>query len=101
MVKNTANGKILLGSSLNLDGPLNSHKFMLSIGSHRNKALQQDWNEHGADKFVFEILDVVKIKDEPGFNVSDELALLEEVWIEELQPFGERGYNVDTKIRQA
>ena len=101
MVKNTANGKVLLGSSLNLDGPLNSHKFMLSIGSHRNKALQQDWNEYGADKFVFEILDVVKVKDEPGFNVSDELTLLEQIWIEELHPFGENGYNSDTKVRQA
>ena len=101
MVKNTANGKILLGSSLNLEGPLNSHKFMLSIGSHRNKALQQDWNEYGAEKFVFEILDVVKVKEDPSFNVSDELTLLEQIWIEELQPFGECGYNTDTKIRQA
>ena len=32
-VKNTANGKLLLGSSLNLDGPLNGHKFALSTGS--------------------------------------------------------------------
>ncbi len=32
-IKNLANGKVLLGSSLNLDGPLNSHKFMLSVGS--------------------------------------------------------------------
>jgi hypothetical protein len=41
-VKNTANGKVLLGSSLNLDGPLNRHKFMLTIGGHRNKMLQQE-----------------------------------------------------------
>lgn len=100
-VKNTANGKVLLGSSLNLEGPLNSHKFMLTIGSHRNKELQQEWNEYGPDKFVFEILDVVKVKDDPNFNLSDELALLEQIWLEELQPFGERGYNIDTKIRQA
>ena len=46
-VKNTANGKILLGSSLNLEGPLKSHRFMLKIGSHRNKALQQDCIEYG------------------------------------------------------
>ncbi len=99
-IKNTANGKILLGSSLNLEGPLNSHKFLLTIGGHRNAALQREWNEYGPDNFVFEILDVVKVKDEPGFNVSDELALLEQIWIEELQPFGERGYNTDPKIRQ-
>ncbi len=100
-VKNTANGKILLGSSLNLEGPLNSHKFMLSNGSHRNEALQKDWNSYGPDNFVFEILEEVKQTDDPNFDVKDELTLLEQIWIEKLQPFGERGYNKDEKIRQA
>jgi group I intron endonuclease len=100
-VKNTANGKILLGSSLNLEGPLNSHKFMLKIGRHRNDALQKEWNEYGEDKFVFEILEVVKVKDDPNFNLEDELTLLEQIWLEKLQPFGEKGYNTDTRIRQA
>lgn len=100
-VKNTANGKILLGSSLNLEGPLNSHKFMLTIGRHRNEALQKDWNEFGAEKFVFEILEIAKVKDDPDFNLDDELTLLEEIWLEKLRPFGERGYNPDRHIRQA
>jgi hypothetical protein len=100
-VKNTSNGKVLLGSSLNLEGPLNSHKFMLTIGRHRNEALQKEWNEYGQDKFVFEILEVVKVKDDPNFNLSDELMLLEQIWLEKLQPFGERGYNIGTEIRQA
>jgi group I intron endonuclease len=100
-VRNTVNGKVLLGSSLNLEGPLNSHKFMLTIGRHRNEALQKDWNQVGPDKFVFEILEVVKVKDDPGFNLEDELTLLEQIWLEKLQPFGERGYNTDTRIRQA
>ncbi|MCB0171181.1 MAG: GIY-YIG nuclease family protein [Anaerolineae bacterium] len=100
-VKNTENGKVLLGSSLNLDGPLNAHKFMLTVGSHRNKVLQQEWNEYGPDAFVFEILEVVKVKDDPNFNLSDELTLLEQIWLEELQPFGEHGYNASTNIRQA
>ncbi len=99
-VKNTVNGKVLLGSSLNLNGPLNSHQFMLKIGHHSNKTLQQEWQEYGADKFVFEILEVVQVTDDPNFNLKDELTLLEEIWLEKLQPFGERGYNLDTKIRQ-
>lgn len=100
-VKNTVNGKVLLGSSLNLEGPLNSHKFMLTIGRHRNEALQKDWNGFGGDKFVFEILEQVKVSDDPNFNLSDELTLLEQIWIEKLQPFGDRGYNTDSRIRQA
>ena len=100
-VKNTANGKILLGSSLNLEGPLNQHKFMLKSGHHMNTALQKEWDEFGEDKFVFEILQVVEVKDGPNFNLGDELTLLEEIWLEELQPFGEKGYNTDRHIRQA
>lgn len=100
-VKNTLNGKVLLGSSLNLEGPLNSHKFMLSIGRHRNEALQKEWNDYGPAAFVFEVLEVVAPKDDPDFNLSDELTLLEQIWIEKLQPFGERGYNTDSRIRQA
>jgi group I intron endonuclease len=100
-VKNTANGKILLGSSLNLEGPLNAHKFMLTIGKHRNEALQKEWDEYGGDKFVFEILEEVKVKDDPNFNLEDELTLLEQIWIEKLQPFGEKGYNPNDEIRQA
>jgi len=100
-VKNTANGKVLLGSSLNLEGPLNAHKFMLTTGHHQNKALQCEWNEYGADKFVFEILQVVKVTNDPNFDLKDELTLLEQIWLEKLEPFGERGYNIDRKIRQA
>jgi group I intron endonuclease len=98
-IRNTVNSKVFLGSSLNLQGPLNSHRFMLGIGSHRNKPLQNDWNEFGANAFVFEILE--KVKDEPGFDIGDELTLLEQIWIEKLQPFGEKGYNVNDRIRQA
>jgi group I intron endonuclease len=100
-VKNTANGKVFLGSSLNLEGPLNSHRFTLSNGSNRNEALQKDWNEFGKENFVFEILETVKPSDDPNFNLEDELTLLEMIWLEKLQPFGERGYNTDSHIRKA
>jgi group I intron endonuclease len=101
MVKNKANGKVLLGSSLNLEGPLNKHRFTLKIGSHLNKTLQKDWDEFGPDNFVFEILEEVKVQDNPNFNLQDELTLLEQTWLEKLQPFGERGYNVNERIREA
>ena len=100
-VKNAANDKVLLGSSLNLEGPLNRHRFMLRIGSHTNKALQRDWDEFGPESFVFEILEVVQVKEDPNFNLNDELTLLEQIWLEELQPFGDRGYNLNSRIREA
>jgi len=100
-VKNTVNGKVLLGSSLNLEGSLNKHRFMLRIGSHTNKELQKAWTEFGPDGFLFEVLEVVKIQDGPNFNLKDELTLLEQIWLEKLQPFGAGGYNVTDRIREA
>jgi hypothetical protein len=99
-VKNIKTGKVLLGSSLNLEGPLNRHKFSLETGSHPNRELQKDWNEYGPDAFVFEVLEVVKEKDDPDFNLGEELELLEQIWVEKLDPLGENGYNKGSNIRQ-
>jgi biotin operon repressor len=99
-VKNTVNGKILLGSSKNLHGPLNKHRFILQIGRHWNQGMQEEWNRFGPEAFVFEVLEVIEPKEDPSFNLEDELSLLEQVWIERVQPFGERGYNKDARIRE-
>ena len=99
-IKNISSGRLLLGSSLNLEGVLNRHKFMLSINQHPNKKLQHDWNEQGPDKFIYETLEVIEVKEEAGFNINDELTLLEQIWIEKLNPFGKKGYNLNKNIRQ-
>ena len=100
-IKNHSNGKLFLGSSLILDGPINAPKFMLSVGSHRNAALQADFKKFGANVFSFDILDTVKIKDVAGFSLEAELQVLEEIWLDELQPIVGGGYNPNRKIRQA
>jgi hypothetical protein len=92
-IKNLRSGKVLLGSSTNLHGPFNKHRFMLSIGRHNNAALQEDWNRLGADAFSFEILETVKPTDDPAFSLDDELTLLEQIWLEKLGLPGENGYN--------
>jgi len=93
-IQNKINGKILLGSSLNLHGPLNRYRFELQTGVHAHEDLQKDWDRHGADNFLFEIVETVKLKDDPNFNLADELTLLEQIWLEKLQPYGEKGYMV-------
>jgi DNA-binding HxlR family transcriptional regulator len=99
-IANTANGKVYLGSSLNLHGPINKHRFALKMSSHINKALQADFARFGEGAFVFEIVETVKRADDPSFNAEDELSLLEEIWIEKEKPFSERGYNDRKKIRE-
>lgn len=98
-IRNTVNGRFMLGSKLNLDGVWNKHSFMLSAGSHRNKEMQRDWQTYGEEAFLFEILEEVKTVDKPAYKIEEELALLEELWVKKLNPFGEKGYNIAKRIR--
>jgi len=94
-IKNLRNGKIFVEATRNLK-TINGQRFQLEMGSHRNRALQRDWQEYGPDAFAFEVLEVLKPKEEegPAFDVADALEKLKEKWLEKLQPYGDRGYNV-------
>ena len=92
-IKNLVNGKILIGNSKNLTGKFNSYKFQLNSGTHMNSELQADYKKYGENNFSFEILDQIEPKEDLTFDFTNDLAVLEELWIEKLQPFGEKGYN--------
>jgi len=93
LIRNATNDKVYVASGMDIQGIINRHKFALSMGGHQSKELQKDWNELGADKFEFEIVDQMEPRDEPGFDARRELQFLEEMWLEKLQPYDERGYN--------
>ena len=92
-VKNLINGKIFIDSGLNLQGKMNGCRFQLSLGSHMNRVLQEDFNKNGINNFSFEVIDYLKLKEDIKTNYTDDLKMLEEIWIEKLQPFDEKGYN--------
>jgi len=92
-IKNKINGKIFIGKAKNLKGKLNSNGFQLKNGSHLIKDLQYDYNKYGEENFIFEKLDVLKPKDDINYDYTEDLELLEEMWLEKLQPYNEKGYN--------
>jgi len=92
-VKNLSSGKIFIASSQNLPGKLNSIMFQLDNGSHVNSEMQKDFNEVGKENFSFEIIDYLEPKEDPLYDYTEDLKILEQMWIEKLQPFNERGYN--------
>lgn len=87
-VRNTAAGKSLVGSTANLPGALNRHRFQLERGSHPSGELQADWNVLGPDAFAFEVLDQLKPPDELNYNPTKDLQVLKELWIEKLKASG-------------
>ena len=98
-IKNNKNGKVFLGSSLNLNGIFPRYKFMLNMGGYYNEELQKDWKTYGEDAFSYQILETLEIKEDKNYNYDEDLKILEMLWIEKFQPFNEKCYNKNEKIR--
>ncbi|MGI2750880.1 GIY-YIG nuclease family protein [Bacillus cytotoxicus] len=92
LITNTKNQKMCVESTMNLK-MMNGRRFELNVGSHTNRVLQEEWKQYGEEAFTFEVLEVLQKKETESFHPKEELKKLEEKWLEQLQPFGERGYN--------
>jgi group I intron endonuclease len=92
-IRNTVNGKLFVGSSPNLEAIWNRHKSELKSGGHRNEKLQQEWRTFGEESFAFEVLSELAPQENEPANYQKELRQLEALFIDELQPFAERGYH--------
>lgn len=99
-IRNTVNGKIWVESSMNLTAIWNRYRLQLEVGSHPSPALQQDWRSLGPDAFVFEVLAELEqdgIKTDQDYR--KELKVLEAMFLDELQPYGKKGYNREPVLR--
>jgi hypothetical protein len=89
LVRNTRNGKALLGSTLNLASVRNKLEFARSTDmpgalDHR---LRDDVRRFGLDAFTLEVLDVLDVG--AGMTAAEilaDLATLEGLWREKLDP---------------
>jgi len=93
-VTNQLNGKVYIGSSLDLTAIWYAQKLQLGMGIHQNKELQKDWNHFGAENFTYEIVEELKESDDTKADFNKEVKALEEKLIEEIQPFEDKGYNI-------
>jgi hypothetical protein len=91
-IRNRANGKVFIGNAQDLRGIINSNKFQLKRGTHFNKELQEDYDTFGEESFDFDILDILKPREDQDSNYPEELRTLESMWLEKLQPYREKGY---------
>ena len=98
-IRNTENGKILVGGSMDLEGMNNRLTFSKQMNSNTFMELKDDWNRYGGEAFVFEVLDRIKPREEQMNDPSElagykeEVETLLDLWLEKLQPYGEKGYN--------
>ncbi len=92
-IRNLTNDKVFVDSSLNIPGKINRHRFTLNAGSFKSRSLQKDWNELGEASFEFETLAPVAPRSDLNYDYAADVQFLEDLWLERLQPYCERGYN--------
>lgn len=84
-IRNLVNGKVYIGSAVDLRNRAKTHLSNLKLNKHPNKHLRAAYNKHGAENFQFEILEF-----------CDKQSLLEKetIWIEWTKCYtSEKGYN--------
>lgn len=99
-IKNTVNGKIFIDSSMNLKGNLNRYRTQLEFMVYHNRAIKEDLALHGPDAFTAEILETLDPEKIPESDRQDAVKALAEKWLNNLQPYGDRGYNREKKTKE-
>jgi group I intron endonuclease len=90
MIKNELNGKVYIGSSINIKARWARHKTQLKNNIHTSKHLQSAYNKYGADKFFFEIIQYCDRND---------LAKNEQWWIDHFNASNhKKGYNIKSIV---
>lgn len=81
----TTNKKFYIGSSVDIRVRWNRHRSELRRNIHPNKNLQNSWNKYGERAFAFSIVQEC---------AENQLQYYEQWFLDTLQPFGKRGFNV-------
>lgn len=86
-IRNLINGKVYIGSAVNINDRWSLHKHQLNKGNHHSKHLQNAWTKYGKENFVFEILEEIKI---------EELLEREQFYLDNKTPWDIKiGYNIN------
>ncbi len=94
-IVNKKNGKRLVRAGMDADGLMKRLRMEFMGGQNPfYTSLQKDWNEMGEEAFSFEVLELVeKPEEKTEIEIKSELADLEKKYIEQFQPYGDKGYN--------
>lgn len=81
-IRDRTSGHRVLGASRNVPAALNRARFELGMGKYADCALQTEWNRSGVDGLAFEVLELIKEREDANFDYAGELKALEQVYRE-------------------
>lgn len=85
-ISNKRNGKVYIGSAVNLRQRFFKHRHDLRKGNHHSIKLQNAWNKYGPDAFSFDVIETI--------NDKENLASREQFWIDQLKAATRANYNI-------
>ena len=91
-IRHLPSGRLLVDGAADPQAALNRHVFELRMKQHRNRALQEDWNDGGEAAFAFDVLDRIADSTDPTFDPQRELQALVALWREELRAPADGAY---------
>ena len=81
-IRDRASGHRLLGASRNVHAALNRARFEMRMGKYADRVLQAAWNRSAEDGLRFDVLELVKEREDADFDYAGELKALEQVYRE-------------------
>jgi hypothetical protein len=78
-IRDRASGHLLLGASRNVQAALNRARFELGMGTHADRLLQAAWQRSGEGGLAFEVLELVKEREDADFDYAGELKALAQI----------------------
>jgi group I intron endonuclease len=85
-ITNIVNGKKYIGSACALKSRIRTHRARLNLKKHHSSKLQNSWNKHGSQSFIFEVIEYV--------NDKTNLIAREQFWIDKYEAATIHGYNI-------
>lgn len=85
-ITNIQNGKRYIGSAVNINSRLRTHRSLLNRGIHCNIKLQRAWNKYSSECFSFTVVEYVENKND--------LIAREQFWIDKIDASSKENYNV-------
>jgi hypothetical protein len=88
IIRDKEHNTIYLGSNKNMRAIFNRHRMELETHIHTIKELQAAYDKSGYEAITFEVIDMLEPKEEKGYDYTEDIQTLEELWCSKLHEEG-------------
>ncbi|MFC5499289.1 GIY-YIG nuclease family protein [Caenimonas terrae] len=78
-IRDRASAHLLIRASRDVHAALNRARFELRMGNYADRVLQAAWNRSGVEGLAFDVLELLKEREDAQFDYAGELKALEQI----------------------